>query len=64
MKYNMKMVVLVSIVTAVISSVLLKAFGEALGIPQDWHVMIVGGLSGGLGSVVGQKYAVSKDENS
>ena len=57
MKYNMKVAVIASVLTAVLVAIGLKLCGDFLGIPPSWNSGIAGGFAGGIGSILGQKYS-------
>ena len=57
MKYNIKLAIIVSLITAIVTGMFLGTFGESLGIPKSWNTALVGAFTGTIASIVGQKFA-------
>lgn len=57
MKPNFSVIIISAIVTAVVTSILLKLVGNSMGIPDSWNPALCGGLAAAVSSVLGQKFA-------
>ena len=61
MRINYKVIVISSIITAVVTSVLLKLGGTSIGIPTSWNPGVAGGVAAGVSSILGQVYAKKEE---